>query len=108
MAGRQRSAGSTFEGAGHQSPQGSRLPAARDPLGELVLLEHVQVTVRSEATLEKHRFAAGLTQRELARRTRVPHHRSSDIESGCANPALATLGALAGDLGVGLTFAERG
>ena len=102
------------------------LREAHDPIGAFVLFEHVQDMVRSEAgtegasavarlrhaedryrlgtSLESHRSAAGMTQRDLADRSGVPHHRISEIENGCANPTLSTLEALTQALGIELTL----
>ena len=57
---------------------------------------------RIGASLETHRLAAGVTQRELALGSGIHQHRISEIENGCANPTLATLTALTLALGAGL------
>jgi DNA-binding XRE family transcriptional regulator len=112
------------DGIRHQPRAAVSLPETHDPLGAFVLFEHVQAAIRSEAarqgsaaiaqlddyerryrlglSIEARRVAAGMTQRELAARSGIIQHRISEIETGCANPTLRTLGALAGALGADL------
>lgn len=53
------------------------------------------------------RRRSGLTQRRLATVTRLPQGKISRIESGLANPTLATTGALARALGIALSIGWR-
>jgi DNA-binding XRE family transcriptional regulator len=116
----------TLEGIKLESPGARLLRETHDPLGALVLFEHVHTMVRSEAArqgsaalaelgdaedryrlgaaLQAHRLAAGVAQRELAIRSGIPQHRISEIENGCANPTLSTLTALTRALGAELTL----
>ena len=116
----------TFERINPQSRRALPLLATHDPLGALVEFGQLERLVHSEATAEgsaalaelaeaedRYRLAvglrarrreAGMTQRDLAARSAVPQHYISQLESGCANPTLTTLGAVARALGTGLTM----
>lgn len=64
----------------------------------------VEVDLRAfGASLREARLAAGLTQRDVRRRTGLDIASISRIESGDANPGLKTLLKLAHALGVPLT-----
>ena len=116
----------TFERINHQSRNALPLRATLDPLGALVEFAQLRHLVHSEAAAEgpaalaelaeaedRYRLAAellarrrraGMTQRDLAARSRVPQHYISELENGCANPTLTTLGALARALGTAVTL----
>jgi DNA-binding XRE family transcriptional regulator len=114
----------------YQSRATVPLPATHDPDGALVLFEHILAAVRSEAarhgpaalshlheagtrfrlgaSLEAARLQQGSTQRELSGASGISQHDISEIESGRANPTLATLSALTRVLGVELAVGREG
>ncbi len=57
--------------------------------------------------LARRRHKLGLTQSEVAERSRVPQSEVSRIETGKANPTYATLVALADALGADLRLSFR-
>ena len=57
--------------------------------------------------LARRRHKLGLTQAEVAERSRVPQSEVSRIETGKANPTYATLVALADALGADLKLSFR-
>ncbi len=119
-----------FDDTKYQSRRALPLRETHDPLGALVDFEQIETLIHIEAAaagphmlialaeaeercrigeaLRTRRIAAGLTQRLLASHSGIPHYSVSEIENGCANPTLSTLGALARALGAALTVSEEG
>ena len=84
------------------APQASRAAADAEPVGSAAAASDVGVTVPGTlgARIRHERQAAGLTVRKLAARIKVSPSLISQIERGRATPSVATLWAIATELGL--------